>query len=54
MADHWYEYLPAAWFIPEVRWYVLLSVVLLMAIAFVCGVWVGRRMKNNKTRQQHG
>ena len=22
MIEHWYEYLPAAWFTPEGRWYV--------------------------------
>ena len=33
MIEHWYDYLPAAWFIPEGRWYVLLSVLLLMVIS---------------------
>ena len=27
MIEHWYEYQPAAWFIPEGRWYVAFSVV---------------------------
>lgn len=43
MIEHWYEYLPAAWFTPEARWYVLISVLLLMAIAFVAGYLLGRK-----------
>ena len=35
MLTHWYEYLPAAWFTPEGRWYVTISVLLLMLCAFV-------------------
>ena len=42
MIEHWYEYLPAAWFIPEGRWYVIGSVLLLMSIAFILGYLVGR------------
>ena len=45
MIEHWYEYLPAAWFTPEGRWYVLASVLLLMAIAFVAGYLLGRKKK---------
>lgn len=45
MITHWYEYLPAAWFTPEGRWYVLISVLLLMLLAFVAGYVVGRRKK---------
>lgn len=47
MIEHWYEYLPAAWFIPEGKWYVLLSVLLLMAFAFVIGYFVGKRRKRD-------
>ena len=43
MIEHWYEYLPAAWFTPEGPWYVLVSVLLLMAIAFVAGYLLGRK-----------
>ena len=43
MIEHWYEYLPAAWFTPEGRWYVLISVLLLMAIAFMAGYLLGRK-----------
>ena len=45
MITHWYEYLPAAWFTPEGRWYVTISVLLLMFIAFVAGYFVGRRKR---------
>ena len=44
MIEHWYEYLPAAWHTPA-RWYVLASVLLLMAIAFVAGYLWGRNRK---------
>ena len=47
MLTHWYEYLPpAAWFTPEGRWYVTISVLLLMLVAFVAGYFVGRRSRN--------
>ena len=45
MIEHWFEYLPAAWFTPEGRWYVTISVVLLMTIAFVAGYLWGRNKK---------
>ena len=45
MIEHWYEYLPAAWFTSEGRWYVTISVLLLMAIAFVAGYLWGRNKK---------
>ena len=35
MIEHWYEYLPAAWFIPEGRWYVALSVFLIFLLGFL-------------------
>ncbi len=37
MIEHWYEYLPAAWFIPEGRWYVALSVFLIFLPGFFQG-----------------
>ena len=52
MIEHWYEYLPAAWFTPEGRWHVTISVVLLMTIAFVAGYLWGRnkrRVKNSES-----
>ena len=50
MIEHWYDYLPAAWFIPEGRWYVLLSVLLLMVIAFIIGFNFGSKyQKKQKT-----
>lgn len=45
MIEHWYDYLPAAWLTPEGRWYVILSLLLLMAVSFAAGVIVGRRKK---------
>ena len=46
MIEHWYEYLPAAWFTPEGRWYVIISVLILMAIAFALGFVVGKKTRN--------
>ncbi len=43
MIEHWYEYLPAAWFTPEGRWYVIFSVLILMAFAFFVGYLAGKR-----------
>lgn len=37
MIEHWYEYLPEAWFIPEGRWYVALSVFLISLLGFFLG-----------------
>lgn len=34
MVEHWYEYLPACWLMPEGRWYVIGSIALLMLLAF--------------------
>ena len=49
MIEHCYEYLPAAWFTPEGRWYVLVSVMLLMAIAFVAGYCWEERKDNSRS-----
>ena len=53
MLTHWYEYLPAAWFTPEGRWYVTISVLLLMLIAFVAGYFVGKNPRLFKPKK-HG
>lgn len=45
MIEHWYEYLPAAWFIPEARIPLIVSVVLILLIGFAVGFWVGRRSR---------
>lgn len=45
MIEHWYDYLPAAWFTLEGRWYVVISILLLMALAFALGYWLGRTTK---------
>jgi hypothetical protein len=44
MIEHWYDYLPAAWY-TEGRWYVLLTVLLLMALSFAAGWWLRGRRK---------
>ena len=44
MIEHWYDYLPAAWFTPEGRWYVIFSIVLLVTIAFGLGYFLGRKL----------
>ena len=53
MLTHWYEYLPAAWFTPEGRWYVTISVLLLMLVAFVAGYFVGKKNRLFKPKK-HG
>ena len=45
MIEHWYEYLPAAWFTPEGRWYVTISFLLILAVVFYSGYLVGRKVK---------
>ena len=45
MIEHWYDYLPAAWFTPEGAISVTASLLLLMLLAFVLGVWVGKRTR---------
>ncbi len=45
MIEHWYEYLPAAWFTPEGRWIVLLSLLLLCTLFFALGYLFGRKSK---------
>ena len=42
MVEHWYEYLPACWLMPEGRWYVIGSMALLMLLAFFPW-YVGRK-----------
>ena len=44
MVEHWYDFLPAAWLIPEARWFLVLSTLLLLAIGFAIGYYVrGKR-----------
>ena len=45
MIEHWYEYLPAAWAMPHGRWYVIISIVLLVTLAYWLGYVMGRRNK---------
>ena len=37
MVEHWYDFLPAAWFIPEGRWIVILSLLLIFILGFAAG-----------------
>ena len=48
MVEHWYDALPAAWFVAEVRWYVLFNVILLLAIGFAAGYLAGRRRSHSR------
>lgn len=43
MVEHWYEYLPAAWFVPDARVPLIVSVTIILAIGFVIGYLMGRR-----------
>lgn len=46
MIEHWYEILPAAWFTPEGRWYVFISVMAVFTLGYLLGFFMGRRIKN--------
>ena len=46
MIEHWYEYLPAAWYIPKGRWIVFFSIVLLMSLSFLAGFLLGCRKRS--------
>ena len=48
MIEHWYDYLPAAWFTPEGRWYVIFSIVLIISISFGLGYLYGRKVTLKK------
>ena len=43
MIEHFYEYLPAAWFTPEGCFWVALSILLLMALSFALGYILGKK-----------
>lgn len=45
MVEHWYDILPAAWLIPEARWFLVLIALLLVTLGFMLGFLVGRRKK---------
>ena len=45
MIEHWYEYLPAAWFIPQARIPLIVSVTIILAIGFILGYLYGRRKR---------
>lgn len=42
MIEHWYEYLPAAWFTHEGKVWVTISIVLVVGVSFFIGYLVGR------------
>ena len=43
MIEHWYEYLPAAWFIPEARLPLILSVSIIFTLGFLVGYAFAKR-----------
>ena len=49
MIEHWYQYLPAAWFTPEGKWILLLSTLLIFLIGFLFG-YCFCAAKNKKNR----
>ena len=53
MVEHWYEYLPAAWFTPEGRWYVAMGVFLVSVIGFALG-FCFHIFKTNRWLIKHG
>ena len=44
MIEHWYDYLPAAWY-TEGRWYVLISVILIFLLGVVIGYYIGKKRR---------
>ena len=53
MIEHWYDFLPAAWFIPEGRWIVILSLVLIFILGFAAG-FSFHILKTNRWLIKHG
>ena len=45
MIEHFYEYLPAAWFTPEGCFWATLSILFLMGVSFALGFLMGKRIK---------
>jgi len=45
MIEHWYDYLPAAWFTPGGRWFLVCYSIALIALGIAFGVWIGGRKK---------
>ncbi len=39
MIEHWYEYLPAAWFTPQGKWIISLSILVVFLIGFAVGLF---------------
>ena len=47
MIEHWYDYLPAAWFTPQGKWIMLLCVILIFIFGFICG-FIFHILKTNR------
>ena len=43
MIETFTDNLPAAWFTPDGKWYVALSLLILMAVSFVIGYIIGKK-----------
>ena len=48
MIEHWYDYLPAAWFMPGGRRFLVLYTIAMIAIGIAIGVWLAGRNKKEK------
>ena len=43
MIEHWYEYLPAAWFTPGGKIYLPISLLIVFAIGFAVGYLIRKK-----------
>lgn len=53
MVEHWYDFLPAAWFILEGRWIVILIILIIFTIGFLVG-FLFHIVKTNHWLIKHG
>lgn len=52
MVEHWYDYLPAAWFTPGGKWFIILSILLIFLLGFMVGL-IFHILKTNRWLIKH-
>ena len=53
MVERWYDLLPAAWFTPQGKWFLIMSIMLIFLIGFTCG-FLFHIFKTNHWLIKHG